>query len=144
MNNFWEGLWLRVKYVVVFTKKKVVTEICWVLLAFVFSDRAWYWWHILKQIFHTFFCLVTKLFTLGNIIFNSASLRWILNYLGWIIYNIKQNREYLLNIKQKDMNICLLMIVWPTWTKRFLIKFHPKWENICHTFRSWLYCLGKK
>ena len=39
------------------------------------------------------FCLISKLFTLSNIIFNSASL----NYLGWIISDSKQKgMEYLL------------------------------------------------
>ena len=62
-----------------FTEKYcVVTKIWCVLLAFIFPDRVWCWWHIIKQIFHAFFCLISKLFTLGNIIFNSALRRWIL------------------------------------------------------------------
>ena len=49
-----------------------MAEICCVLLAFIFPDLVWCWWHIIKQIFHALFCLISKLFTLGNIIFNSA------------------------------------------------------------------------
>ena len=63
----------------VFTKKTcVLTEICCVLLVFIFPDLVWCWWHIIKQIFHAFFCLISKLFTLGKIISNSALRRWIL------------------------------------------------------------------
>ena len=64
-----------VKHVVLqFLRKTlgVVTEIFFVLLAFIFADLVWCWWYIIKQIFHAFFCLISKLFTLGNIIFNSA------------------------------------------------------------------------
>ena len=44
------------------------------------------------------FCSISKLFTLGNTILNSASRRWI-NYPGWIISDIKQNgMEYFLII----------------------------------------------
>ena len=57
---------------------RVLTEIFCILLAFIFPDLVWCWWHIIKQIFHAFFCLVSKLFTLGNIIFNFASRREIL------------------------------------------------------------------
>ena len=57
----------------VFTKKTyVVAEICCVLLAFIFPDLAWCWWHITKQIFRLF-CLISKLFALSNVVFNSAS-----------------------------------------------------------------------
>ena len=62
-----------VKYgVVQFLQKKttcVLTEICCVLLVFIFPDLVWCWWHIIKQIFHAFFCLTSILFTLGIIIF---------------------------------------------------------------------------
>ena len=58
-----------------YEQKLVLTKICCVLLAFTFSDLVWYCWHITKQIFHAFFCLISKLSTLGNIIFNSASRR---------------------------------------------------------------------
>ena len=40
------------KYVAVqclLKKTCVVTEICCVLLAFIFPDFAWCWWHIIKQ-----------------------------------------------------------------------------------------------
>ena len=79
----------------VFTKKTCVfIEICCVLLVFIFADLVWRWCHIIKQIFHAFFCLISKLFTLGNIIFN-----YNINYLGWIISVIKQKgMEYLLII----------------------------------------------
>ena len=63
----------------VFTKKTcVVTKIYCVLLAFILPDLVWCWWHIIKQIFHSFFCLISKLLTFGNIIFNSASLCWLI------------------------------------------------------------------
>ena len=49
----------------VFTKITcAVTEICYVLLAFIFPDLVW--WHKIKQIFHAFFSLMSKLFTLSN------------------------------------------------------------------------------
>ena len=64
----------------VFYKKNlcVLTENCCVLLVLIFPDLVWCWCHIIKQIFHAFFCLISKLFTLSNIIFNSTSRRWIL------------------------------------------------------------------
>ena len=38
-----------------FTKRTyVLTVICCVLLIFIFPDLVWYWWHIIKQIFHAF------------------------------------------------------------------------------------------
>ena len=38
-----------------FTKKtSVLTEMCFVLLAFIFPDLVWCYWHIIKQIFHAF------------------------------------------------------------------------------------------
>ena len=49
-----------------------VTEICCVLLAFIFRDLVWYLWHVIKQIFHAFLYLISKFFNLGNVIFNSA------------------------------------------------------------------------
>ena len=61
------------KYVAVqFLRKetRVLNETCCLLLAFIFPDLVWCWWHIIKQIFHVFCCLISKLFTLGNIIFN--------------------------------------------------------------------------
>ena len=40
----------------IFSKKTcVLTEICYILLAFIFPDLVWCWWHIMKQIFHAFF-----------------------------------------------------------------------------------------
>ena len=67
----------------VFTKKTcVVTKMCCILLTLVFPDLLWCWWHIIKKIFHAIFCLISKLFTLGNSIFNSTSRRWILIALG--------------------------------------------------------------
>ena len=75
--------------------KLVLTEICLVLLALIFTDLVWCWWHIIKQIFKAFFCLLSKLFTLSNIIFSSSWRSWL--YLEWIISDIKQNgMEYLL------------------------------------------------
>ena len=50
-----------------------MTEICYALLDFIFPELVWCWWHIIKQIFHTFFCLILKLLTLGNIIFNKLA-----------------------------------------------------------------------
>ena len=46
-----------VKYVVVqFLRKKLaLTEICCALLALIFPDLVWCWWHIIKQIFMPFF-----------------------------------------------------------------------------------------
>ena len=32
----------------------VLAEIYCVLLAFIFPDPVWCWWHIIKQIFHAF------------------------------------------------------------------------------------------
>ena len=44
------------------------------------------------------FCLISKLFTLGNIIFNSGFASLNINYLGWIISdNSLKGMEYLLN-----------------------------------------------
>ena len=67
-----------VKYVVVqFLQKRLVLSrnfYC-VSLVFIFPDLVWCWWHIIKQIFYTFFRLILELFTLGKIIFNSASRR---------------------------------------------------------------------
>ena len=55
-----------------FYEKKLMfmTEICCVLLAFIFADLVWRWWHTIKQIFHAFLCLISTLFTLDNIKFN--------------------------------------------------------------------------
>ena len=62
----------------VFTKN--LTEICCVLLVFIHPDIVWCLCHITKQIFNTFFGLISKLFTLG-----------------WVISDIKQKgMEYLL------------------------------------------------
>ena len=63
----------------VFTKRTcVLTKTCCVLLVFIFPGLCLCWCHIIKQIFHAFFRLISKLFTLGNIIFDSASRRCIL------------------------------------------------------------------
>ena len=63
----------------VFTKIILcLSEICCVLSVFIFPDLSWCWWRIIKQIFYAFFSLISKLFTLGKIIFNCASRRWIL------------------------------------------------------------------
>ena len=68
-NNIkWSTIGVVVKYVVVqFLRKKTFA-----LSAFIFPDLVWFCWHIIKQISHAFFPLMSKLFTLGNIIFNSA------------------------------------------------------------------------
>ena len=51
-------------------------------------------------------CLISKLLTLDNIIFNSASLN--INYLGSIIFGIKQKgMEYLLVNKSQQLLIIL-------------------------------------
>ena len=72
-------------------KNCVVVETCCVLLVFMFPDLVWCWWHITKQIFHAFFfCIISKLFSLDNVAFNSASRCWILISSGWIISDIKQ------------------------------------------------------
>ena len=52
----------------------VVTQTCFALLAFT-QDFIWCWGYIIKQIFHANFCLISKLFTLGKIIFNNSSRR---------------------------------------------------------------------
>ena len=44
-----------------------MTEICCVLLAFIFTDLVLYWWHKAKQMLRLF-CLVATLFTLSDII----------------------------------------------------------------------------
>ena len=86
----------------VFTKKTcVLSQICCALLAFIFPDLIWCWWHIIKQVFHAYFCLMSKLFTLGNIIFNSTSRRWILVTLS----------EKFLILNRKACNICSLTTV---------------------------------
>ena len=56
-----------IKYVVVqfLRKKPVLLPKFPVLLAFIFPDLDWCCWHITNQIFHAFFCLILKLFTLG-------------------------------------------------------------------------------
>ena len=54
-----------------YEKTCVVTKICCALLAFIIPDLVCCCWHIIKQIPHSFFCLILKLFTLGNTIFNS-------------------------------------------------------------------------
>ena len=59
-----------------FLRKKdscVVTEIYFALLAFVNPNSVWCLGYIIKQLFHADFCLLLKLFTIGKIIFNSAS-----------------------------------------------------------------------
>ena len=67
------------------------------MLAFIFPNLVWCWWHIIKQIFHDFSCLISKLFTLGNIIFNLRFASLNINYLRWIIFDIQQKgMEYLL------------------------------------------------
>ena len=67
------------------------------MLAFIFPNLVWCWWHVIKQIFHDFSCLISKLFTLGNIIFNLRFASLNINYLGWIIFDIQQKgMEYLL------------------------------------------------
>ena len=43
-----------------------MTEICCVLLAFIFTDLVLYWWHKAKQMLRLF-CLKAKLFTLSDI-----------------------------------------------------------------------------
>ena len=61
------------------------------------------------------FCLISKLFTLGNITFNSA-------YLGWIIFDIKQNgMEYLLIIITRliEIDIPPLHLVLPRQFENF-------------------------
>ena len=69
------------------TKKTcVLAETCCVLLVFIFPDLVWCWYN--KTNIPRFFCLISKLFALGNI-----------NYLSWIISNTKQKgMEYLLII----------------------------------------------
>ena len=48
------------------------------LLVFIFPDLVWCWSQIIKQIFRAFVCLISKLFTLDNVIFKSALHCWIL------------------------------------------------------------------
>ena len=81
-----------------FTKKTcVLTDICCVLLVFIFPNLVWCWCNIIKQIFHAFFYLISKLYTIDNIQLRFAQLN--INYLGWIISDNKQkSMEYLLII----------------------------------------------
>ena len=53
-------------------KTCVLTKICCVLLAFIFPDLVWRWWHIINKYSMPFFGLISKLFTPDNIIFNSG------------------------------------------------------------------------
>ena len=60
----------------------------------------------MKQIFHAFFCLILKLFT-----HRFASLN--INYLGWIISDIKQKgMEYLLIIVFIITHVSSTVIIW--------------------------------
>ena len=64
------------------------------------------------------FCLISKLFTLDNIIFNYASLN--INYLGSIIFGIKQKgMEYLLINKPEQLLIRLQLYDVP----KYLVKY---------------------
>ena len=64
------------------------------------------------------FCLISKLFTLDNIIFNCASLN--INYLGSIIFGIKQKgMEYLLINKPEQLLIRLQLYDVP----KYLVKY---------------------
>ena len=124
-NNFFMVLWLGVvvKYVLVqfYEKTCVADEIFRVLLAFILPDFVWCWWQIMNQILYAFSCLISKLFTLGNIIFNSASRSLNINYLGWIRSDVKQKgMEYLLAMVAEKIG------------KRGLFtidSFHPFWKN---------------
>ena len=118
-----------VKYVLVqfLQKTYILTKICCVLLAFILPDLVWFLWHIIKHIFHVFFCLILKLCTLGNIIFNSASRRWILITL-WLISDIKQkSMEYLLNIGKRKYLFFTYFFFFSFFEKKTteLTKWHP-------------------
>ena len=91
----------------VFTKKKtcVLTEICCVLLAFTSQYLGWCGWHLIKQIFHAFFCLISKQ---QNIQLCFASLN--INYFGWIISDIKQEGMEYLFIKYKNVHTNITFI----------------------------------
>ena len=94
----------------VFTKKTcALTEICCALLVFIFQILLGVG-GIIKQIFHAFFCLILKLYSLSNIIFNSTL---HINYLRWKISDIKQKgMEYLLNtVTRKSLFIVSVMIM---------------------------------
>ena len=71
-NNINDLLGVVIKYVVVqFLQKNLCFDrnLLFCFVAFISPDLAWCWWHIIKQTFHAFFCLILKLFTLGNIMF---------------------------------------------------------------------------
>ena len=91
----------------VFRKKTCdLTKICCVFLVFVLADLVWCWCHIMKQIFHALFCLISKIFT-----HRFASLN--INYLGWIISDIKQKgMEYLLIIVFIITHVSSTVIIW--------------------------------
>ena len=59
MNNLFMGWWfgIVVKHVTAqfFKKACAGTEVCCILLAFIFRDLVWCLWLIMKQIFHIFF-----------------------------------------------------------------------------------------
>ena len=103
------------KYVVV---QFLQNNLCWskftVFLVFISLDLVWCWWQIIKQIFPTFFCLLSKLFTLGNIIFNSDSRRILIT-----------SSELFMTLNKRVWNICLLQAM-------FTYKFMVKMKNICN------------
>ena len=55
-----------------YEKTCVLTEVCCVLLAFIYPDLVWCCWHIVKQMFPAFF-LISKLLTLSNIILMTSA-----------------------------------------------------------------------
>ena len=60
----------------IFLKKNdscIVSKILCALPALTHFDFVCCWDSIIKQIFYAIFCLISKLFTLGKVIFNPAS-----------------------------------------------------------------------
>ena len=87
----------------VFTKKTcVLTDICWgfffLFLVFYFPRSCLVLVAYSKTNISCHFCLISKLFTFGNVIYNSTSRCWILITSG----------EYFRISNKKAWNICLL------------------------------------
>ena len=76
-----------------FLKKdgNVVTEIFFASLEFTNFDFLLCWGYITQEIFHAIFCLISKIFTLGEVLFNYSFHRSILVRVN----NSKQTRQIL-------------------------------------------------
>ena len=86
--------WIFILFCFFWKKKKnsnVLIEIFCALLELTHFDFLLCWWYIIKQILHAIFCLISKIFILGEVIFNFASCRWILRRVNYS----KQTRHML-------------------------------------------------